>query len=144
MIKTIEGNAIDYVLDNPDKRLLLQACNSKGVMGSGFAKQVKERIPTAFKRYLHSGHKLGTVSWSDGSTVANMVTQENYGYDGKRYTDYGALAVCLFEVKSCTRSREYVIPYKMCSDRGGADWVIVKELCEGILAGEDITYVKLP
>lgn len=26
----------------------------------------------------------------------------------------------------------------------GADWQIVKELCEGILAGEDITYVKLP
>lgn len=140
----ITGNAIDYVLENPTKRILLHVCNAQGVMGSGIAREVKERIPSAYRRYIDSGYDLGGVSFSDGTSVANMVAQKNYGYDGKRYLDYGMLAKCLYQVHSLVNpyNKEYVIPYNMGSDRAGGDWGIVLELCKGILDEDNITIVK--
>jgi hypothetical protein len=145
-MKQIKGNAITYVLEDPDGRILLHCVNCQRTMGSGIAKEVKERVPDAYEAYMEYqiGEHLGEISYNDDWTVANLGAQEYYGYDGKRYVDYGMLAKCLADVRESVHYTgiEYVIPYKMCSDRGGGDWQIVLELCKGLLGEENITIVE--
>lgn len=139
-IKQIKGNAVDYVLAKDD-RVLLHVCNNKGVMGSGIAKEIRERIPEAFHVYRNSSLELGTVS-SCGKVI-NMVAQDGYG-EGIRHLNYGALARCLL-IASIRKSRvEFVVPYKMGADRAGGDWEIVKELLNFfILDKYNLTIVEL-
>lgn len=148
MIKYIKGDVIKALKDDKVD-YLLHCCNAQGVMGSGIARQVKEQFPEAYKAYMFDytnvakDRLLGTISGDSG--VINAVTQQYYGYDGKRYTNYGALASCLSEIfyhiqdsQECDYSlkgRTVIgIPYKMASDRGGADWGIVLELVEHLLS----------
>ena len=44
-----------------DGRILLHVCNNKGVMGSGIAKEIRERIPEAFHAYRKSYLELGKL-----------------------------------------------------------------------------------
>lgn len=127
---------------------LLHCCNAQGVMNSGIAKQIKQEFPDAFTMYKAQGHKLGTVSRAEG--IFNMVAQEYYGYDGKKYVNYGALADCLRSVRVTMRDFMFSdypftigIPYKMASDRAGGDWKIVIELVEWFLKDHQIVVYKL-
>src|SRR5690554_827367 len=122
MIKYVEGNAIDYVLDQPkDQRLdriLLHCCNAQGAYAAGIAKEIRKRVPLAYENYKSSGHKLGTISFDIDCHVVNMVAQERYGYQkGMRYISYKALIECLDKIRDVWGEMEYVIPYKMGSDR---------------------------
>jgi len=139
-VKQIKGNAVDYVLEK-DERILLHVCNNKGVMGSGIAKEIRERIPEAFYAYRKSYSELGTVT-SCGKVI-NMVAQDGYG-KGIRHLNYGALARCLL-IASMQKSRvEFVVPYKMGADRAGGDWEIVKEMLDFFIADRyDLTIVEL-
>ena len=90
IIDALEKGEIDY---------LIHQCNSKGVMGAGLAKQIKERIPEAYEVYrkdyeffkaVHNKDlPLGLYSSTKG--VINLVAQDGYG-KGRRFTNYGALA----------------------------------------------------
>lgn len=139
-VKQIKGNAVDYVLEK-DGRILLHVCNNKGVMGSGVAKEIRERIPEAFEAYRKSYSELGTTT-SCGKVI-NMVAQDGYG-KGIRHLNYGALARCLL-IASMQKSRvEFVVPYKMGADRAGGDWEIVKEMLDFFIADRyDLTIVEL-
>lgn len=81
-----------------DEGIIVHGCNRQGVMGSGVAKLIKERYPTAFAIYLgavHSGEKLGSSSFAqqyDGKLIVNALTQEYYGrMKGVVYVDYEAV-----------------------------------------------------
>lgn len=145
-MKQIKGNTISYLLEPPEDRILLHSVNCQRTMGSGVAKEVRDRIPDAYEAYMEYkvGEHLGKISYDSDWTVVNLGAQEYYGYDGKRYVDYGKLAKCLAEVRKSIHYTgiEYVIPYKMCSERGGADWEVVLELCKGLLGEENITIVE--
>lgn len=143
MIKEIKGNAVDYTLENSN-RLLLHCCNAQGVMGSGIAKEIKEKIPSAYTNYKNH-HWLGFVSFSDGDRVANLVAQEYYGRDtSKRYISYMYLAQCLETIKlSVLEYKEIVIPKYMCCGLAGGDWLVVLELIEYFLEDFEITIVEL-
>ena len=60
--------------------------------------------------------------------IANLFAQANYGYDGKMYTDLGALKNCFIKVRDMTnlknnlRNASIAMPYKIGCCRGGADW----------------------
>lgn len=147
LLQALKSGEVDYILHQT---------NNFGVMGSGIAKQIKEQFPEAYeayrieyKRYTDGTYKLPMLgSVSGASNVINMTAQDSYGYNGKRYTNYGALANCLtevfyyvqedeFRIKNMHNLKEKIkigIPYKMSSDRGGADWQIVLELVEYLLA----------
>lgn len=78
--------------------IFMHGCNAQGVMGSGVAALVKKLYPFAYERYKAVGKKnlkMGEVYLaSDDSTtvsVANAITQEFYGRDGKAYLDYDAI-----------------------------------------------------
>lgn len=93
------------LFEGDDVVFLTHQVNSRGKMASGFAKELVARYPgnyTEYKRVYDSKiaagepHlKMGSIIpyiTEDGRTIFNIVGQCNYGYDGKRYTSYDALA----------------------------------------------------
>lgn len=89
-------------------RIIAHGCNSKGVMGSGFALEIRNRFPEAYLTYVRE-HKikpleLGEVVWkecSDGTIIANVITQEFYGRDKNCvYVDYDAVYTGLIQVSA--------------------------------------------
>ena len=115
--------------------------NCQGVMGSGIAKQIKDRYPEVYKAYkktcnsedpknlLGRVEMLLTSEYPDSFGVINIYGQLNYGYDGKCYTDYNALQKAFSEINkyaaAIPRSKEektFAFPYKFGCARGGGDW----------------------
>lgn len=139
----IKGNALDWA--EKDGYCMIHVCNAQGVMGSGIAKQVKERFPNAYSSYLGE-YILGTAT-SDASedykmNVINLVAQEYYGHYGKRYLNYGALACSLslmmnkyYSLLLNSGVQTIVIPFKMGAFRAGGDWDIVIEMCRFMIGG---------
>lgn len=139
-----DGNAVDALL-NGEIDVLLHVCNNKGVMGSGIALEIKNRIPDAYKAYKNSQNELGSISygWYDvGRFVCNMVAQDGYG-SNKRFLNYGALAECLSRMPKGINVKTVGIPFKMGSDRAGGDWNIVLEMVEYFLADFNVVIYKL-
>ena len=131
--------------------ITMHQVNCKGVMNSGVAKAIKEKWPVVFDEYLRFYQNLTTdvllgitqfVKIGTDRYVANLFAQEKYGYDGIRYTSYDAIDKCL---KSVARNAEngeinrVAMPYKMSSDRGGADWDVILALVNSAFKDTDIT-----
>lgn len=144
----IKGNAVSALIKG-DVEFLLHITNCKGRMGSGIAKEIKQRIPEAFSIYRDtydlSGLSLGLVT--SAGHVYNMCAQDKYGYDGKRYLSYDALVTCLEKVKKdldlYNRPCKIAVPFKMGSDRAGGEWEIVKAMVTTILNGHEIYIYKI-
>lgn len=131
-----KGNVVDALLEG-EVDCIAHVVNCQRKMASGLALEIKNRIPAAYSIYHKSEMVLGNVSLDDG--VYNMSAQFYYGYDGKRYLNYGALAACLNTVCSNLTNRCVIgIPYRLGSDRAGGDWNIVLELVEHLI----VPYVK--
>lgn len=118
-MKIIDGNIFDSNAD-----AILHQVNCQGVMGSGVAKQVKERYPVVFQWYkrwcdeyreiakTRTKHPLlGKIQivykedvpyeeLKDKQAVVNLYAQDKFGYDGNCYTDYDALKQCLSKVNA--------------------------------------------
>ena len=123
-------------------------------MGSGIAKQVKEKFPSVYTQYLELynivprqtqllgfSQPCGTdmISKNNHNTIImNLFAQENFGYDGKCYTDYAALRRCLDMVKyACSEDTIVAIPYLMGCHRGGGDWNVVYKMIEEVFSDFD-------
>lgn len=135
-----QGNLIDALL-NREVDYIAHVCNNKHVMGSGVAKEIRERIPRAYDVYMGSPNDLGY--WSTDDRVFNLIAQDGYG-DGRkqRFLHYGALAQALNGMCECIdvsfNYGMYVeskigLPYGMGAVRSGGDFTIVKEIVEQIL-----------
>jgi O-acetyl-ADP-ribose deacetylase (regulator of RNase III) len=126
--------------------VMLHQVNCQGVMGSGIAKQVKNKYPHVFARYkeLCDRHDdksllLGVaqcVKADDNSYIVNLFSQENFGYDGRCYTNYEALRQCLEFVKTgvCFEGDTIAIPYLIGCCRGGGNWDIVYKMIEEVFS----------
>lgn len=138
MIKHIKGDIFES-----DAYAILHQVNCRGVMGSGIAKQVKEKYPVVFLRYKeiceqHSGNPkdlLGLVlaiSVKGGCTgfIANLFAQDNFGRDNNLYTNYDALKKCFERANEMFYGKTVAIPYKIGCCRGGGDWGIVYKMIE--------------
>jgi len=142
-------NAVTALIEG-EVGVLLHVCNNKGVMGSGIALEIKNRIPDAYEsyKYVHEkfGLELGSTSYGFSNTsdrfVINMVAQNGYG-SGKRFLNYGALAQCLHAVSLDMTVEKIGLPYKMGADRAGGDWTIVLEMIEFYLKDFDVTIYEL-
>ena len=144
MIKIIDG---DLLSSNAD--IIAHQVNCQGKMGSGVAKQIREKYPevfTAYKglcdyRFKAKETLLGdcqVVEAHDGKCIANLFGQLGYGYDGRQYTDLYALKKSMIKL----RDRLYfslepekmtvAFPYGLASVRGGAKWEDVYKMIEDI------------
>ena len=125
-----------------EKGIICQSVNCQGKMNSGLAKQIREKYPEVYERYLKLyqstpfdflllGHEQ-IIHIGDSLLICNIFGQLNFGYDGKRYTDYGSLQKafnCLFEMEALNNYQFY-FPFNFGCDRGGADWNIVSKMID--------------
>jgi hypothetical protein len=152
-MKHVQGNLVSAYLEG-EVDMMLHVTNAQGVMGSGIAKEVKDRIPKAFSYYEEAYKKgkldLGLIT-SDGKGCYNLTAQKFFGR-GFRPLNYGALSDCLQQIDTeafhttidnCGAVPKIGIPYKMGSDRAGGDWEIVKELVEYYLSHYEVYIYKL-
>ena len=141
MIKHIKCNIFESGAD-----VVCHQVNCQGVMGSGIARQVREKYPNNYKGYcmmceeFKPSELLGKVfcgKVGEKFIIANLFAQEKFGYDGKCYTSYDALKKCLENVRSGFSGQTIAIPYLMGCYRGGGDWDIVYKMIEDIFGDSD-------
>lgn len=128
--------------------IILHQVNCQGVMGSGVAKQVRVKHPEVFDAYKtlcdikeNKWELLGTAQFvrvDESGYVVNLFAQENFGYDGKCYTDYDALKECLEDVNNYFSGKTIAIPYLMGCYRGGGNWGIVYKMIEEVFNKNDV------
>jgi O-acetyl-ADP-ribose deacetylase (regulator of RNase III) len=99
-----DGNILDQCIGG---NIIVHGCNAQGVMGSGVAKQIREKYPDVFKKYIDDLKstaylsKVGIVSWYQaprGEWIASAITQATYGKSPQRYVSYDAIDTCFRKV----------------------------------------------
>jgi O-acetyl-ADP-ribose deacetylase (regulator of RNase III) len=140
-IQYIQGDLFETSI-----KVIVHGCNAQGVMGSGVAKIIREKYPRAYNRYsleykyenrLDLG-KIITVPCPDHSNpnsvrvIVNAITQEFYGYDGRKYVSYDAIASVMskidkmFDVYGITK----VAMPKIGAGLAGGDWNVISAIIE--------------
>jgi O-acetyl-ADP-ribose deacetylase (regulator of RNase III) len=149
MIHEVKGNLLTSGCD-----FICHQVNCQGKMNSGIARSIRETWPQVYEEYAFkcNGPKdkndplLGSVQFVEtpDCTVINMFSQENYGYDGKRYTSYDAFWECLQRIKFILgpKSTEKIgFPKNIGCCRGGADWNVIKTMIEQVLGQDYHVYI---
>lgn len=136
-----------------DCKVICHQVNCQGVMGSGIAKQIRATYPTVYEAYkdvckTYGGDAMFGCSHfcpiDNGERyIANMFAQYNYGYDGKRYTNYVALRSCLRDVAEKFKGQTVALPFNLGCGRGGGDWNTVLQIIREELGDCDVTIYKL-
>ena len=154
MINYVKGNLLDSDCD-----YICHQVNCQGVMGSGVAKQIRERWPEVYDAYreryeqhdrigIPTEDMLGDVEAiyiDDGDQeryVVNMYSQHSYGYDDHRYTSYDAFADCLSQISAFV-PYGYTIgfPKNIGCGLGGGNWKVISALIEEILGKDYEVYI---
>lgn len=162
MVHYKTGNLLDAPVD-----YICHQVNCQGRMGSGIAKQIKERWPVVYDQYIAAfkereeevvklsgqwetqidvsetllGH-LQQIPVSDTQTVINMFAQQWYGYDGKRYTSYDAFWTCLGGIRdSVPKGSKIGFPYRIGCGLGGANWQVIETMIYAVLGKDYDVYI---
>lgn len=148
MINYINANLLDS-----DCNFICHQVNCQGKMGSGVAKQIRDRWPEVYSNYARvvNSKMLGKAQIlyiEDANIprqcVVNMFSQENYGYDGARYTSYDAFWNCLNELKNkIPEGVTIAFPYKIGCGLGGANWEIIEKMIDVVFADYGVFIYKL-
>lgn len=136
----IEGNIFDCT-----ENIIVHQTNCQGVMGSGIAKQIKDKYPEVFNAYYHYCKTrelkdvFGTAlicEANDGKYIANVFGQNTFGKGLQ--TNYDALKSALKEVHDFAKEHKLTvaIPYKIGCGLGGGDWNIVYDIITKIFFDE--------
>lgn len=112
--------------------LIIHQVNCQHTMGSGVAKAIKTKWPKVYYDYMSIHEQMlgdiQIVKVAEDKYVVNMFAQNNFGYDGQRYTSYDALDICLRQIAEFCKNEmidTVAISFNMSCDRGGACWDIV-------------------
>ena len=155
MIKFIHESVIDT-----SAPYICHQVNCQGKMNSGVAKAIRTYWPVVFEQYMktynnnikeNNGYNtlLGNISivnlndyklepgLIESPIVINMFAQEHYGYDGRRYTSYDAFWSCLGHIREAVpKGSRIAFPYKIGSDRGGANWDVIYTMVVAALGND--------
>ena len=164
MVNFCKGNLLDAPVD-----YICHQVNCQGRMGSGIAKQIKERWPIVYDAYI-SAYKdredeilrncssfeyapdvsetllgyLQKVPVNEEQVVINMFAQQYYGYDGKRYTSYDAFWDCLNGIKySIPKGSKIGFPWGIGCGLGGANWEVIITMIEEVLRDDFDVYIYI-
>jgi O-acetyl-ADP-ribose deacetylase (regulator of RNase III) len=135
---------IQYItgdLFSTEHKHILHGCNSKGVMGSGVARIVRDRYPEAYEKYTlwcSKGFRLGScllVATND-KIIINAVTQQNYGKVSEqtgptpvRYVSYDAIADIFAQLEQTIPGTTIAMP-RIGAALGGGDWSVISAIIE--------------
>lgn len=154
-MKIIEGNLLDLV-EQGVFDVIIQGCNTKNVMGSGIARQIKEKYPEVYKADCEANKNgknyLGNISHAritrdDGTLflIINAYTQEDFGPPPHRYASYDAISDCFKLINKTFIKEKTRFGYPMIGcGLGGANWNIVSKIIDEELEGRNHTLVVLP
>lgn len=152
MIKIVNGDLL-----KAKETIIAHQVNCKGKMGSGVALQIKNKYPEAYRYYKKFIEFTGgienpeillgamfPVSISKTREVVHLFGQLDYGY-GKQQTNLKSLKSALKELKTHAKLYDYTValPYKIGSDRGGADWSEVYAIIEEVFHDYEVTLYKI-
>ena len=150
MIHYIKGDLLETDYD-----IICHQVNCQGKMNSGVAKAIREKWPVVYENYRA---KYEESVWSKRSPlgdiqivlvdthkiVINLFSQENFGYDGKRYTSYDAFWNCLNLLKQTTLPEQTIaFPWRIGCVRGGANWAVIRTMIEEVFKDRDIYFYSL-
>lgn len=139
---------------NSTADIICHQVNSFGQMGSGIAKQVKEKYPRVFEKYYESFRNntldLGTcqvVATTEDRKqfIANLCGQKYFGSIG-RFTNYEGIYVALEKLASyCERhnTEKVAFPYHMSCDRGGGSWSVIMAMIEDVFKNNDNITIEI-
>lgn len=163
-VKIIDGD-----LFTTKARIIAHQVNCQGVMGSGVAKQIRQRNPQMFLNYARHCAAAKRTGWSPlgtnlilhtdadadsyvpgtmvytGQYICIMFAQNMYGYDGRRYTNIDALRSCFTKLAQYAREDGLTVamPYKVGCVRGGANWEVVYKMIEEIFRDVNVELWRL-
>lgn len=148
----IEGDLLKEVKTG----IIVHGCNAQGVMGGGFAYQVKKMYPEVFKtynawclRYMDvTEHMLGMVQNVEVNRstfyIANAITQDQYGTNC-RHVNYEAVAQCFAAVANTARLTELHVHYPLIgAGLAGGNWNIISVIIDEALKGIPHTLWRFP
>lgn len=164
MIHYKDGNLLDADVD-----YICHQVNCQGRMGSGIAKQIRERWPIVYENYIAEFKeiegkiiqlcgqweseidvsdvllgRLQQIKVNNTQTVINMFSQQYYGYDGKRYTSYDAFWDCLNGIKySIPKGSKIGFPWGIGCGLGGANWEVIITMIEEVLCDDFDVYIYI-
>ena len=128
--------------------------NCKGVMGSGLAKQIRQKYPKVFAEYSKRcvyGNNLGQIQpvvLPGGRICVNLFAQDGYGRD-KQYTDYLAFDSCLENLSAILKrinpeQKVIAFPFLIGCGLGGGKWSVIYEMlkCFELKTDFDVVIVK--
>lgn len=122
--------------------IILHGCNAQIAMKSGVALALRNKYPIIYDKYKelclsfsNDFQRLGqcsVVEINKNLTIINIISQLFYGYGGERYSDYSAINQAFSNIRDSFPSPDtiFYLPYKIFSDRGGADWNIVSKMID--------------
>ncbi|WGM49518.1 phosphatase [Escherichia phage vB_Ec-M-J] len=126
--------------DQTALHIIAHGCNAQGKMGSGFAKELRNRYPMAYDDYKAYEKEMGFLrtgqisysSISDDLLIANCITQQYYGNDGSKYVSYDAIDDVFKQLKYlCNVERTVHVHFpKIGADLGGGNWNVIKEIID--------------
>lgn len=157
MIQIFDGDLLESGAE-----VICHQVNCQGRMGSGIAKQIRNKYPEVYLRYAEVcsratssaillGKAYGVYIDAGNKIVFNLFAQDSYGFDGKQYTNLEALKSCFIDVLRKTEGLEenaghslrIAIPYKIGCVRGGANWEDVYAIIEEVFAEHDVEIWRL-
>lgn len=134
MIQEIKGNLLEV-----ERGIIVHGCNAQGVMGSGVAKQIKEKYPQAYDVYkafydtksLLLGNAV-IVYVKKSLWVANGITQKYYGYNPAiKYINYDAVEGVFEQVREFNEPYNLPICFpKIGAGLGGGNWKIISTIID--------------
>lgn len=156
----IRGNLIDLAYQGKFD-IIVHGCNCFNTMGSGIAKEIKQRCPEAYQEdyntVLGDKSKLGTytiatcgydgLDLDNSFLVVNMYTQYRYGTD-KVHVEYEAIRkgfrTLAKEITEFPKEDRLTVAYpKIGCGLAGGDWNIVSKIIDEELKGIEHTLVEL-
>ena len=134
-----------------DCNYICHQVNCLGKMGSGIAKQIREKWPNVYVDYLEKCNKeipdfllteIQIVPIEKNKNVINMFSQLGYGYDGKRYTSYDAFWICLGKIKGIVpKGSKIGFPANIGCGLGGANWEVISTMIKEVLSEDYEVYI---
>lgn len=160
-IYEVKGNLL-----TADVQYICHQVNCQGIMNSGIAKSIKNKWPMVYKEYqswfeyacnkaienspsewpLNSsdimlGH-IQVVSIPNDKTIINMAAQNDYGYDGNKYTSYDSFWQCLEKISNkIPKGSKIGFPKNIGCCRGGANWNVIKTMIAEVLDKDYEVYI---
>jgi O-acetyl-ADP-ribose deacetylase (regulator of RNase III) len=118
-------------------KFILHGLSSKGIMGAGVAKLIRDKYPKAYQDYRDSydsyGLPLGSIVPSkqpDGKIILNAITQETLGHSGI-HVSYWAIANVIHQLNRwADRQMKEVAMPQLGAGLAGGNWNVIEAIIE--------------